>query len=66
MKLKIEYINEETNQKIIVKNKGSKVVYHNSETHNSNEYEELTDRIVKLEKDEREVVNAFYQLCGNL
>lgn len=66
MKLKFEFIDENTGKKIIVKNKDTKVMYHNSEVHNSGEYEELTDKIMKLEPNEREIVNTFYKLAGSV
>jgi hypothetical protein len=66
MKLKIEYINENTGQKIVVKNKNNKVYYQNSEVHDSGEFEELTGKVLKLEPNEREIINTFYKLIGNL
>ena len=66
MKLKIEFIDENTGQKIVVKNKDTKVMYHNSEVHDSGEYEELTGKVMKLEPNEREIVNTFYKLAGSV
>lgn len=64
MKLKIEYIDEDSGQKIVVKNKGTKVFLHNSDTHDSREYEELTGQVSKLEGAEKEIVDTFYKLAG--
>lgn len=64
MKLKIEFIDENTGQKIVVKNKGTRVMYQNSEIHDAGEYEELTGKVLRLETNEREIVNAFYKLAG--
>lgn len=66
MKLKIEFIDETTGQKIVIKNKDSKVLYHNSEIHDSGEYEEMTGKVLKLEPNEREIVNTFYKLAGRV
>ena len=67
MKLKIEFIDENTGQKIVVKNKGAKVMYHNSEVHDSGEYEELSGRVMlNLEPIEREILNTFYKLARTL
>jgi hypothetical protein len=66
MKLKIEFIDENTSQKIVVKNKGSKVFYQNSNVHDSGEFEELSGRVMSLEPNEKEIVNAFYKLSGSL
>lgn len=66
MKLKIEFINENTGQKIVVKNKHTKVMYHNSEVHDSGEYEELTGKVMRLEPNEREIVNTFYKLASSV
>jgi hypothetical protein len=66
MKLKIEFIDENTGQKISVKNKGSKVVYHDSEIHDPGEFETLTGKVAKLEPREKEIVDAFYKLAGNI
>lgn len=64
MKLKMEFINEDTGKKFVVKNKGTVVMYHDSEIHDKSEYEELTGRVMRLEPNEREVVNTFYKLAG--
>jgi hypothetical protein len=66
MKLKIEFIDENTGQKIVVKNKGTKVMYQNSNIHDSGEFEELTGKVLKLEPNEREIVNTFYKLAGSV
>ena len=66
MKLKIEYINEETNEKLIVKNKRDKVFYHSSEEHNANEFEQLTGKVLRLGKEERNIIDVFYKLAGEL
>ena len=66
MKLKIEFIDENSGQKIVVKNKDTKVMYHNSEVHDSGEYEELTGKVMRLNPNEREIVNTFYKLAGSV
>lgn len=66
MKLKIEFIDENTGQKIVVKNKGTKVMYHNSDVHDTGEYEELTGKVLKLESNEKEIVNTFYKLAESV
>lgn len=66
MKLKIEFIDENTGQKIVVKNKGEKVFYQNSDIHDSREFEQLTGKVMKLESNEREIVNTFYKLAGSV
>ncbi|MGB4985616.1 MAG: hypothetical protein WBO70_07575 [Erysipelotrichaceae bacterium] len=64
MILKIEFINEDTGNKFVVKNKGIVVMYHDSEIHDKSEYEALTGRVMILDPNEREVINAFYKLAG--
>lgn len=66
MKLKIEFIDESTGRKIVIKSKGTKVMYHDSEVHDSGEYEEMTGKVMKLESTEREIVNTFYKLAGTI
>jgi len=66
MKLKIEYIDENTGQKIVVKNKSDKVTYHNSDVHDAGEYEELTGKILSLPTFERTIINTFYTLAGEI
>ena len=66
MILKIEHIDENTGQKIVVKNKETKVMYHNSDVHDAGEYEELTGKVLKLESNEKEIVNTFYKLAESV
>ena len=66
MKLKIEYINEETNEKFVLKNRNDKVFYHDSKIHDPKEYEELSGKVIKLSKEKRLLVNHFYNLAGEL
>jgi len=66
MKLKFEFIDENTGQKIVVKNKDAKVMYHNSDVHDAGEYEELTGKVLRLEPNEREIVNTFYKLASSV
>jgi hypothetical protein len=66
MKLKIEFVDQNTGQKIVVKNKETKVMYHNSNVHDAGEYEELTGKVMKLETNESEIVNTFYKLAGSV
>lgn len=66
MKLKIEFINEDTSQKIIVKNKGNKVFYHDSDIHDEREYEELTGKVLKLDFSIRKIIESFYNLSSSL
>lgn len=66
MKLRIEFIDEDTGNKIVVKNKGTKVFYQNSDVHDSGEFQELTGKVMKLESNEREIINTFYKLAGVL
>ncbi|MCK9417708.1 hypothetical protein M0Q97_13780 [Candidatus Dojkabacteria bacterium] len=66
MKLKIEFIDENTGQKIVIKNKNSKVMYHNSDVHDSGEFEELTGKVMKFEPNEKELVNTSYKLAGSV
>ena len=66
MKLKFEFIDENTGQKIVVKNKDAKVMYHNSDVHDASEYEELTGKVLRLEPNEREIVNTFYKLASSV
>ena len=66
MKLKFEFIDEDTGQKIVIKNKDNKVFYHNSDVHDSKEYEELTGKIVEFDTVEREMIDTFYKLAGNI
>ena len=66
MKLNFTFIDEDSSQRIIVKNKGEKVFYHDSEVHDSGEYEEVTGKVLKLEPKVREIVNTFYTLAGKL
>jgi hypothetical protein len=66
MKLKIEFIDENTGQKIVVKNKGTKVMYYNSDDTDVFEYKELTDMSCKLDKHEKDIFDTFYKLAGSL
>lgn len=66
MKLKFEFIDEDTDQKIVIKNKGNKVFYHDSDVHDTGEYEELTGKIMKFDAIEKEMVNTFYKLADNI
>lgn len=66
MKLRFEFIDEDTGQKIVIKNKDNKVFYHNSDVHDSKEFEELTGKIMQFDTVERELVNAFYKLAGDI
>jgi hypothetical protein len=65
MNLRIEFFNEETAQTIIVKNKGSQVLYHDSDIHEIDEYVELAVKSLELQPTGRELVNAFYELTGD-
>jgi len=58
MKLKIEYINEETSEKLILKNKGNNVFYNSSRIHDNNEFEKLTG--VKLPDEFMDHVIAYF------
>lgn len=68
MKLKFQYINEETGEKLILKNEGSKVFYHSSEIHDPKEFEELTGKVLKFKLGEPEklLIDSFYELAGKL
>lgn len=66
MKLKFEFIDEDTGQKIVIKNKDNKVFYHNSDVHDSKEYEELTGKFVEFDTVERDIIYTFYKLAGNI
>ena len=66
MKLKIQFIDETTGQKIIVKNKGSKVAYHDSEIHDEGEFETLTGQVNKLKGSEKLLIDTFYKLAGSI
>ena len=65
-KLKFQYINEETGEKLVVKNIGSKVYYHSSQIHDPKEFEELSGKVLKLNKQERSIIDTFYKLAGEL
>lgn len=66
MKLKIKFIDENTGQIIIVKNKETKVLYHNSNIHDHNEFEIISGQVMKLEPNEKEIINTFYKLSSKL
>jgi len=66
MKLKIEYLNEDTGEKLIVKNDGEKVFYHYSEFHDPKEFGQLTGAIIKIGARERLIINAFYKLASEI
>lgn len=66
MQLKLEYINEETGVKVVVKNKGDEVYYHNSDVHDPKEFERLTARVFNGDDIERDLINEFYKLAGKL
>lgn len=66
MKLKIEFIDEKTGQRIVVKNKGNKVMFHSSDIHDSGGFEELTGKVMSLEPQEKEIINTFYKLAGSI
>jgi hypothetical protein len=65
MKLQIQFLNEETGQKILVKNKGSQVLYHDSDIHEVDEWVRLTVKILEIHPNGRELVNTFYELGGS-
>lgn len=64
MKLKIDYIDENTGQRFIIKNKHLRVYYHDSNVHDSNEFEELTGKVLKLDEPIRSLVSEFYKLSS--
>jgi hypothetical protein len=66
MKLKIEFYDFETNEKFILKNDGDKVKYHHSEIHDPKEFEMMTGKVMKLSANQKKVVQAFYDLAGQL
>lgn len=66
MKLKIQLIDENNGQKIVVKNKGTKVEYHDSEIHDAGEFETLTGQVNKFKGSEKLLVDAFYKLAGSV
>ena len=66
MKLKIEFYDFDTNEKFVLKNDGSKVMYHHSERHDPKEFESMTGKVTRLSKKERMVIKAFYDLAGEL
>jgi len=66
MKIRLEYIDEESGEILILKNKESKVFYHDSKIHDSGKFEELSGLVKKFNKKEKEVVRAFYELAGIL
>ena len=66
MKLKLEHIDEETGIKIIVKNKGDEVYFHNSDCHDPKEFEKLTGQVFNADDIERDLIDAFYRLAGQL
>ena len=66
MKLKLEHINEETGVKVVVKNKDDEVYYHNSDIHDPKEFERLTGQVLNGDDIERDLINAFYTLAGQL
>jgi len=65
MKLQIQFLNEETGQKILVKNRGSQVLYHDSDIHEPHDWVELTVKILEIQPNGRELVNAFNELAGS-
>jgi hypothetical protein len=66
MKLKIEFVDDTTGDLVILKNKGDKVLYHNSSEHEHKEFEDLTGQIKKFSEPLRTVVDAFYTLAGKV
>ena len=66
MKLQLQYTDEDTGARIIVKNKGNEVFYHNSEVHDPKEFQCLTGRVFKLSDRERFLINSFYELAGKI
>lgn len=66
MKLKLKHIDEKKGIKIIVKNKGNEVYYHNSDIHDPKEFEKLTEQIFNNDDIERDLINTFYKLAGQL
>lgn len=66
MKIKIEHINEETGVKVVVKNKGDEVYYHNSDIHDPKEFEKLSGQVFNGDNIERYLINKFYELANNL
>ena len=66
MKLRLEYIDEETGVKVIVKNKGDIVYYHTSDVHDPREFQSLTGLMFRGTDIERNLINAFYKLAGEL
>lgn len=66
MKLKIEFIDEDTDRVFIVKNKHDAVFYHDSNIHDPSEFQKLTDSVKRFNKDQHEVINMFYSLSSKL
>ena len=66
MSLVIKHIDEDTGVNIIVKNDGDKVLLHNSDNHDPDEFVELTDRVMRISNEGRHVINAFYDLASRL
>ena len=66
MKLKLTYIDEETVMRIVVKNKRDEVYYHNSDIHDPKEFERLTGQVFNGDDIERNLIDAFYKLAGQL
>jgi hypothetical protein len=66
MTLKIEFYDFDTNEKIILVNDAGKVKYHHSERHDPKEFEMMSGKVMKLSANQRKVVQAFYDLAGQL
>lgn len=66
MKLRIEYIDEDTGIRIVVKNVVDVVYYHNSDIHDEDEFEILTGHVFNGDDVELHLTRAFYKLAGEL
>jgi hypothetical protein len=64
--IKIEFYDFDTNEKFILKNENDKVKYHHSQRHDPKEFEMMTGKVMKLSDKQKKVVQAFYDLAGQL
>jgi hypothetical protein len=66
MRLKFEFYDSDTNEKFILKNDDDKVKYHHSDRHDPKEFQMMSGQVMKLSDKQRKVVQAFYDLAGQL
>lgn len=66
MILVIQFVDENTGQIIIFKNRGNDVLWHNSKIHEIYDFELLKENVMRLDRNERKIADSFYNLISKL